>query len=539
MKIISGKERERLQVSVSGTLYAPFLGKGSFLNLSGAYNPFTINSELNSGSPWIAQDGLFIGFLKNTSGLFRYVKELNYISAEIPKNQELLVIEGSKLKEAAQEYNKLTNNSQKIHIAQQFNLLPEYCTWTEQKIPTPSNPRERINHDFVISYAKKIKDLGLPDGKLTIDCYWCDPKDFGDWTVNQDKFPDIASTASVLENLGFIPGLWIAPYLCHPDSKFANNNPNSLDMKKRWMGQIFWFLKPTKAVELQYTEVFQRIIDWGFRKIKIDISYGNKRKMGRLLELFSRIIRSIDNQVEIEAHMPDPNYSIYSDMIRTNDVFIRSPNLIIDRLTGYAVENVPQIIPKIQNGLYWLKSRLFWQKCRLSTPGKLLNLDYCGGNSPHVSTDQYLMHLKNYLISVGSPAFALIPSRFGIKAIKAVKNYLDFYSMYKDLIPGSEYVESLEIPAKTILLKKDGRSWFFASETGKVILNGQLYSLPKYSQGFYTSENDDSEMMVLSANDGQFKSNRKIEIISDITTDIKVLNGGITSYHIHRILFQS
>jgi hypothetical protein len=180
-----------------------------------------------------------------------------------------------------------------------------------------------------------------------------------------------------MTNAGFTPGLWFAPFTVTPNSTLALRYP-------RLLGELFpggeleetrklTFLKPDPVLEKYYEEIFARYIYMGFRKFKLDMSYGKKNEMKELLKMIYGVIKRIDRTVEVEAHIGDIFVSRFCDTVRINDVAFDE----FDKWRGVTLEH--------------------YKICRYSSPDKILNLDHIGTNTPIPKEEQYLQHrtLKN------------------------------------------------------------------------------------------------------------------------------------------------
>ena len=141
-----------------------------------------------------------------------------------------------------------------------------YCSWYYYG--------RNISADTMRQNMKSLcekKDL-LPVQYIQIDEGWNDG--WGTWQANE-KFGDMKALADEIKENGFIPGIWIAPFGCHPDKQLAKDHPD-------------WFVKNAKgepwctnALCLDFTNpevrdyiggIFRRLsYDWGFRYIKLDI----------------------------------------------------------------------------------------------------------------------------------------------------------------------------------------------------------------------------------------------------------------------------
>lgn len=108
----------------------------------------------------------------------------------------------------------------------------------------------------------------------------------GEWEVNFKRFPNgLAPLAARIEEAGFIPGLWIAPFLVTRRSRIFAEWPGWLLRDKS--GQLiiagynplwdkqFYCLDLSRKDVLEYLRgVIDRIIDeWGFRYLKLDFLY--------------------------------------------------------------------------------------------------------------------------------------------------------------------------------------------------------------------------------------------------------------------------
>lgn len=109
---------------------------------------------------------------------------------------------------------------------------PQYNSWIEMQYePT---------QDKVLSYAREIRDNGLPPGVLMIDDNWFE--DHGDWRFHGGRFPDPAAMVRHLHDEGFRVMLWVSPFIS-PDSsiyrdlerrEFLVRNAQSVPVVRKW-----------------------------------------------------------------------------------------------------------------------------------------------------------------------------------------------------------------------------------------------------------------------------------------------------------------
>lgn len=113
----------------------------------------------------------------------------------------------------------------------------------------------------------------LPVRYIQIDDGWYDC--WGSWQ-NNDKFPDMRALADEIKSHGYLPGIWLAPFGCHPGAQLFGDHP---DYFVQFRDGGAW-----RELSLDYTNpevreymggVFRRLsYEWGFRYIKMDIISG-------------------------------------------------------------------------------------------------------------------------------------------------------------------------------------------------------------------------------------------------------------------------
>lgn len=160
------------------------------------------------------------------------------------------------------------------------------------------NHYEKINEKLILNDLKALKNteniITLCDNYKTntkniifqIDDGW--EKQLGTWEINKKTFPKgLKTITEQIEEEGFIPGLWIAPFIVDLRSKSANEHPEYLLRDKnghlvkagfnpRWGANgTFYCLDLSRDDVLKYLDsLFNTIIEeWGFRYIKLDFLY--------------------------------------------------------------------------------------------------------------------------------------------------------------------------------------------------------------------------------------------------------------------------
>ncbi len=135
---------------------------------------------------------------------------------------------------------------------------------------------ENITEDQL---AKDITALrGLPFDVAQIDDGW--EEQVGDWDANR-KFPaGMRALAGRITDAGLRPGLWLAPFIVHPDSQTARKRPEFLLRDAggapvvaghNW-GTGYWTLDLTlRSVQEHLRETIHRVVhEWGFSYLKLD-----------------------------------------------------------------------------------------------------------------------------------------------------------------------------------------------------------------------------------------------------------------------------
>ncbi len=173
-------------------------------------------------------------------------------------------------------------------------------------------------------------------------------------------------------------------------------------------------------LERQFRDIFERLIDAGFAKFKVDMLYGNKREMKEILALAHRVAHDIRSDVELESHVPDIFVSPYCEVVRTNDVLISADNPWRE--------------------LMWAH----WTVCHYSSPKHWLNLDHIGGNDPAVSEENFVRHLEMFELP-GHSVVSLLPDRYSLDAQNRLKHLLHSYDHYGSAACG--YNRTIRQPA--------------------------------------------------------------------------------------------
>jgi alpha-galactosidase len=108
----------------------------------------------------------------------------------------------------------------------------------------------------------------------------------GDWFTFLPTFPDgVKPLAEEIKAEGLLPGLWLAPFITHPDSKLIKDHPDWILRTAKgkpvnaglgWGNKLFTGLDLTVPEALEYacSVVSTASKDWGYPYLKLDFLYG-------------------------------------------------------------------------------------------------------------------------------------------------------------------------------------------------------------------------------------------------------------------------
>ena len=134
---------------------------------------------------------------------------------------------------------------------------------------------------------ENLRSLGQLKDQIPLEIIQIDDgfqTQIGDWFSFNPGFPDgVAPLASEIKDDGFVPGLWLAPFIMHPKSKLANEHPQWIlrDRLGRPVNAGFLWNTFTRALDLTHPgarEYVRGVIhsaakEWGFSYLKLDFLY--------------------------------------------------------------------------------------------------------------------------------------------------------------------------------------------------------------------------------------------------------------------------
>ena len=178
-----------------------------------------------------------------------------------------------------------------------------------------------INETLVRNDLRKLGETHniISAGNYTSKIFQIDDgweKALGDWSTNRARFPeDFSLITHDIEEAGYIPGLWIAPFIIDSRSNTAIMHPDWLlkDEKGNLVPAGYnplWGKKGTfYCLDLSRDEVvahLDSIMDtiinsWGFRYIKLDFLYagmlwGNYSQKTASYKVFARALKTITSR---------------------------------------------------------------------------------------------------------------------------------------------------------------------------------------------------------------------------------------------------
>jgi len=144
-----------------------------------------------------------------------------------------------------------------------------WCSWY-------SHYRD-ISERRVLQVARALR--GLPFQVLQIDDGW--QQHYGDWLPNE-RFGDMAVLARRIRASGFTPGLWLAPFLVHPESRafrehaaWLLRDENGAARHAAFNDGCFWYaLDASQPTVVEWAA--ERVAEaraWGFSYLKLDYLY--------------------------------------------------------------------------------------------------------------------------------------------------------------------------------------------------------------------------------------------------------------------------
>jgi alpha-galactosidase len=144
----------------------------------------------------------------------------------------------------------------------------------------------------------------------------------GEWEVHRGRFPrGLKPLAGAMEEAGYIPGLWLAPFLATKRCRVFSEKPHWLLRDREGKPLVagfnhlwdrrYYCLDISRADVLAYLrELLDRVIDeWGFRYLKLDflytgLFYGNFAEPGAPHEHYERACALLSSRTKTASGKP-------------------------------------------------------------------------------------------------------------------------------------------------------------------------------------------------------------------------------------------
>ena len=144
----------------------------------------------------------------------------------------------------------------------------------------------KITPEIIYQNMEVIKEKFLDINLIQIDDGY--QKYVGDWLDLNPQFNDkMKELANNIKESGFIPGIWIAPFIADKRSELVKNYPEYVlktdygipivaGYNPMWQGKFYYGLDITNPSFEEYIRYVIRTIvrEWGFKYIKLDFLYG-------------------------------------------------------------------------------------------------------------------------------------------------------------------------------------------------------------------------------------------------------------------------
>lgn len=146
------------------------------------------------------------------------------------------------------------------------------------------NHYEKIDEQIILRNLKSFTDRGIPIDVFQIDDGWQGA--VGDWLKTNDKFPNgLAQIAREIKKVGYIPGLWLAPFIAEESSFLCRDHADWILRDEHglvragynpfnWSGNFYGLNIDHPEVKEYLRMVFRTVLEiWGFGMVKLDFLY--------------------------------------------------------------------------------------------------------------------------------------------------------------------------------------------------------------------------------------------------------------------------
>ncbi|MGI8549789.1 MAG: glycoside hydrolase family 36 protein [Dehalococcoidia bacterium] len=187
---------------------------------------------------------------------------------ESVSSEKLLVLGPGPAIELAERY--ALANAREMDAQVREHVLTGWCSWYffYNRV---SEADVLANLDALVAEGRPVEVVQIDDGFQSAT---------GDWLVPNAKFPSgMAALAGRIDEAGFVPGLWLSPFVMHRDSRvlaehpeWALRNGNGETIRiSMWLGEVTVLDCTHPGAQEWLRDVVRTVTrDWGYRYLKLD-----------------------------------------------------------------------------------------------------------------------------------------------------------------------------------------------------------------------------------------------------------------------------
>jgi alpha-galactosidase len=167
--------------------------------------------------------------------------------------------------------NRLASQLEPVRIR---SIPPGWCSWYSYE--------RSVSESTILSEAITAERLDLPIQVMLLDAGY--ESALGDWLRERDDFGKLSRMASSLRQAGFIPGIWVAPFIAASHSRVATSHPGwwlpDASAGRVWDSDLLVLDTGCERAVDHLAEVFSAFVDMGFGLFKLDFLYAGMLGVG-------------------------------------------------------------------------------------------------------------------------------------------------------------------------------------------------------------------------------------------------------------------
>ena len=167
-----------------------------------------------------------------------------------------------------------------------------------------------ITEDIILKNLHALASKNIPIDIFQIDDGFATA--VGDWLSLKPSFPNgMGFIAREISNHGYIPGLWLAPFICEKKSRLFKEQPDwllrdgrgrlvSAGFNPSWSGTFYGLNLYHPDVRDYLKHVFDTVLgDWGYKMVKLDFLYAvaliphSNKSRGRIMAEAMTFLREL------------------------------------------------------------------------------------------------------------------------------------------------------------------------------------------------------------------------------------------------------